>query len=217
MSRRQKLVFDGPAHKLLIVEGPDDFHTVLSLLQHFQFAEKFRVEDGDGIENLIKSLKTLLRAANQERLGIIADADADVGARWQSFRGVLTDVGYTLVPEAPNPQGTIIVEEGRPIVGIWLMPENTLPGMLEDFLLCLIPAGEPLRERARNCIESIPDADRKFPDHHRSKAEIYTWLAWQKAPGVPFGQAITNTTFQPTGVPQAESLIDWLRRLFVEG
>lgn len=45
------------------------------------------------------------------------------------------------------------------------------------------------------------------------KAEIHTWLAWQKEPGKPLGQAITARYLNPNA-PDAQQLIAWIRRVF---
>ncbi len=56
--------------------------------------------------------------------------------------------------------------------------------------------------------------DCRFRPTYRIKAKIHTWLAWQKEPGKPLGQAITATYFN-ANAPHAQELIDWIRRLFV--
>jgi hypothetical protein len=52
----------------------------------------------------------------------------------------------------------------------------------------------------RNLINCVKCARRRkvtqFKDVHLSKAEIYTYLAWQDEPGKPFGIAITVHTLQ---------------------
>ena len=93
------------------------------------------------------------------------------------------------------------------------MPNNTSPGMLEDYLFFLVPAGDPLFERAGRCVEGIPVEERRFTEAHVSKALIHTWLAWQDDPGTPLGQAITKRYFDSDG-PQVQALLGWLTRLF---
>ena len=97
--------------------------------------------------------------------------------------------------------------------GVWIMPDNMSPGMLEDYLRDLLPEGDALFERARRCLDEIPVEDRRFLAAHLSKALIHTWLAWQDDPGTPFGQAITKRYFDSDG-PHVQGLLDWLTRLF---
>ena len=121
--------------------------------------------------------------------------------------------GTTAFPIAPDPAGTVIGHEDLPRVGVWIMPNNTLPGMLEDYLCYLVPEGDTLFERARRCVDEIPVEERRFIAAHFTKALIHTWLAWQDDPGTPFGQAITKRYFDPDG-PHVQALLDWLTRLF---
>ena len=93
------------------------------------------------------------------------------------------------------------------------MPDNVLPGMLEDYLSFLVPAGDTLLGRARRTIDDIPARDRRFADGHHSKALIHTWLAWQEDPGTPMGQAVTKRYFAVEG-PRVTGFLDWLKRLF---
>jgi len=52
-----------------------------------------------------------------------------------------------------------------------------------------------------------------FKEAHLSKAELYTYLAWQDEPGKPFGIAITAHALQPE-TKIAHLFTDWLHRLF---
>ena len=45
------------------------------------------------------------------------------------------------------------------------------------------------------------------------KAHVHTWLAWQKEPGKPMGQAITKR-YLDANAPHAQQLIVWIRKLF---
>jgi len=118
------------------------------------------------------------------------------------------------LPTQPDKQGTIHPNVSKyPCVGIWLMPNNQDTGMLEDFLKKL--ALPDTLATAQSCVKC---AHRRkvthFKEVHLSKAEIYTYLAWQDEPGKPFGIAITAHTLQPD-TEIASIFIEWLKRLFV--
>jgi hypothetical protein len=85
--------------------------------------------------------------------------------------------------------------------------------MLENFVGFLVPQGDSLWSRAEGCIQQIPEPERRFPADHEIKAHIHTWLAWQKEPGKPFGQAIF-ARYLDADAPHAQQLISWVRRLF---
>ena len=148
-----------------------------------------------------------------ERFGIVVDADTEIIIRWRAIKRILDREGYTGVPDHPDPSGMVIDHEKMPRIGIWIMPNNVLPGMLEDYLTFLVPAGDTLLERANHCLNEIPAGERRFAEVHRSKELIHTWLAWQEDPGTPLGQAITKRYFEAEG-PHVVKFLAWLTRLF---
>jgi hypothetical protein len=176
--------------------------------------ETFEVKNTNGYDNLIETLEGLFVGSELERLGIIVDADVDVRARWESVRNKLRDIGYTRTPEMPDAQGSIIYEEGKPTVGIWIMPDNQLPGMIEDFIALLIPQPDSLWIRVQNCVDQLPENERRFSPGHLAKVYIHTWLAWQEEPGTPMGHAITKR-YLDANLPTGQSFIGWLTRLFL--
>lgn len=198
---------------VLLVEGKDDEHVLYALLQHYGVPEVFKIKDKEGINNLLGTLDVELLASELGQLGVIIDADNDLVGVWNRTARILKTAGYSNIPAVPSPQGTIISEPGLPKFGIWIMPDNVLPGMLEHFISFLVPAGDKLWKQAQDCIDDISDVDRRFPPAHTIKAHIHTWLAWQSDPGTPFGLAITKKYLEPGSVP-AQQLMDWITRLF---
>lgn len=205
------------AKSLLLVEGNDDKHVLWQLLEHHRVPERFEVRESGGLENefkkIIEILDVVIDESDLEKLGIIVDANADPASRWQSLKDRLNNLGYNL-PNDPDPEGTIIEQEGRPRIGIWLMPDNKAAGMLEDFVISLGAAADPLWSVAENCLNEIPDEHRRFKPSYRVKAHIHTWLAWQEEPGKPMGLAIKILHCLDANAPHARQLIDWIRRLF---
>lgn len=196
--------------KKLLVEGNDDVHVVKSLCMAYNIPQVFEVIDKKGLSNLQETLPMELKASDLTALGIMVDADADLAARWQSIRNHLDREGYT-VPTHPVAAGTILRAPDKPTVGIWLMPDNQLPGLLEHFVAELIPPGDALWPHAQNCVEHIPEP--RFPEVARAKANIHTWLAWQAEPGKPMGTAITARYLDP-GSARAQGFVNWLQALF---
>ena len=117
--------------------------------------------------------------------------------------------------ETPTPGGTIIQQSGKPTVGIWIMPDNKIAGMLEDFVGLLRPKDDLLWPLAADAVRKVKALEEqyRFRDALESKARIHTWLAWQKEPGKPMGQAIT-ARYLDAEAPHARELITWIRRLF---
>lgn len=147
-------------------------------------------------------------------LGVVLDADENPERRWHAIGGRLAEEGYTSIPRQPARSGTIIDESGKPRVGIWLMPNNQLPGMLEDFVVHLIPKDDVLRPKAQQVLDEIESQKlNRYPLAHHPKALIHTWLAWQRNPGQPMGQAITAHTLGRNEAT-AQSFANWLNTLF---
>lgn len=94
------------------------------------------------------------------------------------------------------------------------MPDNLLPGMLEDFVRFLVPDGDVLLSKAESVLAEIEQSQiHRYSLVHHPKALIHTWLAWQKIPGRPMGQSITARVLLHD-TPVALSFVRWLQRLF---
>ena len=214
-------------HRIL-VEGKDDQNVIRNLLREHGIAAKIlephsrrsikdaiaieRIE-GNGVEVVLGDLVAELRQSDQECVGIVVDANTDLAARWQAVRSRLERAGDVEVPVQPEPNGTILTirqPERELKVGVWLMPDNQLSGMLEDFIALLTPEGDELLDYAQQCVDELPH--RPF-GQAESKALIHTWLAWQEEPGKPLGLAITFH-YLDSHSPYALKFISWVRRLF---
>ncbi len=210
-------VMDGPQSNLLVVEGADDWHALKALLDIHKLDERFRMIVGGGHNKMRDDMDARLLESGLERIGFIFDADIDLADRWRSVRSRMTDAdcGYVpdLVPAEPGPAGTIIAQPGKVTVGVWLMPDNTLPGALEQFIRLLVPLGDPLWEHAQVIIAGLPEKHDAVTQNWTKKAHLHTWLAWQKEPGKPIGQAITKRYLDPEA-HAAKPFLDWLRTLF---
>ena len=226
MARKEVVKAGVSQNYLLLVEGKNDQHVIWSLLEHHGVPETFEVKSIDGIERLLDTfenrfarlldnLEVELTRIVEGKVGVVVDADADLAARWQSTRDTLMRSGYSSIPKAPTPGGTIIQQPGKPAVGIWIMPDNKIPGMLEDFVSFLRPQNDPLWPITEEAVQKVKGIEEKyrFRDVYESKARIHTWLAWQKEPGKPMGQAIT-VRYLDADAPHAQELIAWIRRLF---
>jgi hypothetical protein len=200
---------------VLLVEGKNDQHVICALLQHHSVPETFQVEPMEGIDRLLETVPVRLKLTDLGRLGVVIDANADLQSRWRSIMSILANAGYGELPEGPSPGGTILdPPDGlRPTVGVWIMPNNRLPGELEDFIQFLVPEGDSLIEHAKSSVADAAAIDRRFDESDRSKAEVHTWLAWQARPGQPMGTAITAKFLDPEA-EHARALVEWIRRLF---
>ena len=201
--------------KILMVEGTDDEHVLSSICCKRGIIDLCEVKSYGGYEGVRDGISTRLSFIDEgDIVGIIIDADSILPSRWQSISDRLTTIGYPSVPKTPDPQGTILQSSDDPFLprlGVWLMPNNHDRGAIEDFLLALMPCHDNLYEHATTIVDSLPK--QRFADKDKLKANIHTWLAWQKNPGRPYGTSITAGFLDPHS-PLANTLVCWLKRLF---
>jgi hypothetical protein len=212
------------AERLLIVEGKDDCHSIYHVAQQNGCETLFGIWEGGNDEGALKRFGGLLVAPASQRpkiLGIVLDSampqksdtrSNDLTRRWAQIQDRLRDFKFA-VPEKPSPVGTIIRgPEGFPKIGIWLMPDNQTEGMLEDFLLKLVPRNAAAY--AKTCAQSAKNQGHgNYKECHEAKAVAHTYLAWQDEPGKPLGLAIKSRLFD-TNSEYATDFIAWLKGLF---
>ena len=207
--------------KILLVEGVNDEHVLKHICGNRRLPHLDEVRPHGNVERLLDAILVQLKASDEEgdAVGVVVDADADLHNRWRSIRTKFQDAGFHDMPETPAPDGTILdPPDGTllPRAGVWIMPNNRIPGILEDFLKLLIPQPNSLLDHVETSVAAIPPAHRRFRSVAEPKAIIYTWLAWQKEPGMPPGSAITAGSFDAT-VTEVDRLVGWLERLFFRG
>ena len=174
------------------------------------------IAPNNGADQLLKRgvLESELAASGLEALGVVIDANGDAGRRWTQIRNRCCDEFDELPEEIPE-DGLEVGHRDGPRFGVWIMPDNRFSGMLEDFLIRLIPEerGGALYGLARNCVAEAARNGASFKGVHRRKAEIHTWLAWQDEPGPQLHEAVKHRVLDPTK-PESRAFVDWFRRLF---
>ena len=199
---------------VLLVEGPDDKHVVRHVCQRSDAMPEFDILDKDGADNLLDSIEWEVKVPDRTTVGILVDANDDPEARWRAVVDRLVELGAE-IPDTIAPTGTIIegnLREGRPRVGVWLMPDNESRGELEDFVAAMIPKNDPVWPRSTAYVAGIPEGDRKFAEGKTRRADVHAWLAVREEPRL-MGAAI-GTRDLDVEVPVCRTFVDWLRRLF---
>lgn len=206
--------------KVLLVEGPDDQEVVYQFCNRCGIDNQahFDVVPCEGYDELCATLRRELRAAT-ETIGILVDADADPTHRWRPLQAILArhyseDEPRQGVPEQLEPGGLVLDRKARwhKRCGVWIMPGDGQGGMLEDFLLALIPESDLLLAYSRQVVAGLPE--QRFIPAHRAKAEVHTWLAWQEQPGTHLGLALKRR-YLDADRTLARQFHDWLVRLFL--
>ena len=92
------------------------------------------------------------------------------------------------------------------------MPDNTSAGELEDFVAQMIPTEDPVWPLSLSYIEGIPEADRKFSEKKKLRAQLYAWLAAREDPR-RMGLAIRAQDLKVDG-DLSKKFVAWLNELF---
>ncbi len=140
----------GSHNYLVLVEGKDDLHFIGHLLDQHGLACKKAIhsprppdastlflQEAGGLPHLLRSLPIRLNNTDLQRVAIVLDSDEDVAARWQAIKHHLAQIGQIDLPAQPAATGTVTtlyLEKHEIVVGLWLMPNNNDPGILEDFV-----------------------------------------------------------------------------------
>jgi len=203
--------------RLLLVEGPDDEHVVKAICKAHGISvpDAFAIQQKQGCNQLLESIPVELKASDRERLAVILDANDSLQRRWDQLTYRLSHAGCPVIPKQPQPEGTVLTVSQGLRFGVWLMPDNCLPGMLEDFVTFLVPQGDALLPRVDGFLDGIPVNIRPFPAGRRSKARIHSWLAVQEEPGKPLGQAITYR-YLDAQRSVVDPFVKWMRAALVD-
>lgn len=197
------------SHKLL-VEGRNDKHVVWQLCEQHPAVPDFFIEDRGNVDAVIDSIGAELLAPGRLRLGILVDTDDNLQSRWDEIAHQLRINGVQ-PPVAPDLSGTII-STGRLRIGIWLMPDNSHRGELEDFVQRMIPHTDRVWLLSRRYINQIPYPERKFSPGKTLRAQIHAWLSTRQEPRL-MGSAI-RTNDLDTNTALSQTFLAWLSRLY---
>lgn len=196
----------GTSDRVLLVEGQDDDHVIRHLCDRSGLVRNFSIAQKGGFPDLSRSIPVELVAPGRLALGVVVDANTNPATRWQAVRDRCERRGIAL-PSDPDPRGVVV--EGRPRVGVWLMPDNQNPGQLEDLVAAMIPTEDVVWPLAQEFVDRIPEPVQPRP---AIKAQVHAWLA-ARAEASRMGSAIGMGHLDASS-PSATSLISWLQLLF---
>jgi len=213
----------------LLVEGDSDKGFFGQVCQSLNLNPQIVVtpKDCQGRKNskqdVFKQIEILIKDFDDgklERLAIIIDADyRQVNSidgyenTVKSVEDIVKKAGFYLKNKNLNKIGGLIFEhdDGFKDLGLWIMPNNQDEGMLEDFIKCCVANGEQLL--FSHAIKIVSELDKPKFKHRRTKAEVATWLAWQKVPGHGLYSTMTHSLIDETN-PLFQELNNWLKHIF---
>ena len=206
-----RIVSTQPESRILLVEGPDDKHVIWQICNRSPETPDFYIQDRGGIEPLLDAIGAELNAPGRQALGILVDANDNLTARWTAITNRLSEEGIRM-PGAPADTGTVINTDNKPRVGVWLMPDNSVPGELENFVEQMIPSNDPVWPLSQRYIDDVPVDERKFAANKTLRAQIHAWLATREDPR-QMGLAIRAHDLAVNN-PLSQTFVAWLTRLF---
>ena len=179
-------------NKKLLVEGNDDQHVIWALCEQFKINETFDVIDCEGIDKLLEQIPVRFKQSSVDTIGIIIDADSNLLLRWNRLKQLLRAQGFNIPEDLPK-NGLIVLVVGQISIGIWIIPDNNVNGMLEDFLSFLVPSDDNFLPIVNEHVSNIEKQGlNTYALIHKPKAVIHPWLAVQEDPGTPIGLSITK-------------------------
>jgi hypothetical protein len=206
--------------KQLVVEGYDDLFSVVGLMRaHIPWPQDATsapvyIEIGKSADEILENdyLTTILKSRAIKELGIMLDADTKPNGRYSRIQQLLSSVFPGLPDKMPS--SGLVIDNGTKRFGAWIMPDNSSDGYLEDFLRYLVPdQSEPLWKYATESVATAKSIGPCYRECHMSKANLYTWLAWQDEPGQTPGMALTKKILDPHSL-SAAIFVEWFRKLY---
>lgn len=156
--------------KVLSVEGKDEVNFFDALLKYIRITD-FEIRHVGGKENFKNKLPALIRMtgfSDVQVLAVIRDADAGASKAFQSIKNILKKEGL-------NPPGRMNqFSNGKPMIGIFIMPGNSDTGMLENLCLKTVQ-NHPAMECVKAFINCVSKLEK--PPHNMPKAEAQAFLA----------------------------------------
>ncbi len=216
---------------VLLVEGEGDRGVFEQICNSLQLNPEIQVatpKDNQGPRNgkpgVFERLPILLkRIADGElvHLAVVVDADyvqynEGYQKTLEKITEIITPYGFSLTQRLENQPSGLIFEnsDGLADLGLWIMPNNQNEGMLEDFIkTCLSTTELPLFDHAVQVVQAVPN--KKFKDHHYSKAEVATWLAWQNQPGHGLYYSVKDKLLD-TEHALFQEMQQWLKNIFTQ-
>jgi hypothetical protein len=213
--------------KVLLVEGPDDWHAINHLIHIstgvYPAYQLGHCDNDDGVLDILSGLTEASRQT-QTTLGAVLDADqgkdgiaedSGIQARIRSLQGRLGK--FYEIPDAFPAEGLILSPKAEldkdrlPVLGIWLMPDNVRDGIFEDLLSASMA---PESEKYISVVvdKAKDDGMTGFRAVERSKAIVKTHIAWQDPNKKNLGEAI-SCHFDNLG-PACRPFLNWLDHLF---
>ena len=177
-----KRIIEITSRNILLVEGKDECNFFKAYLEYLNIVDTIQIIDIGGKDKFRLAYISLSNSpgfSQVERLGFIRDAEDDAVSAFQSIKDIIIEANTKnsfniLVPKKPHE----IEQNKTNSVGIFIMPDNTNPGMLED--LCLKSIESTSEYKCVGCFikcfyDDFTENDKL--EFKKSKASVLAFLA----------------------------------------
>lgn len=211
-----------PNPNLLLVEGVEDKRIIPYFMEKFipwpddRRLRPVEIKSAGGIEGLFEPgfISAAIKQSGLKSVGMIVDADENPDTRWNQVRNALIN-WFPEIPQTLPDRGLVCENIDGLRLGIWIMPDNQLAGMMETFLAYCVPDdSKPLwKFVTQHCDVAKKTQGAAFKEAHRDKARIHAYLALQNPPGRQLHDAIKFNILQPQS-DVAERFANWFCQVF---
>ena len=211
--------------KLLIVEGKNEELLIPELIEKAGVywgtkdeSAKWpaKIVQTGGIDTILEPgfIEAQLNTPGLKTLGILVDANSDPKKRWKIISQNASKSFSQLPPELPA-TGLVMQNEEGLRFGVWLMPNNVLPGMSETFLTGIAQESNAglWKLTQTYCADAKSLHQAPYHDAHLDKALIHAWLSVQDPPGDQMHRAVRSKILNAKS-SYAAPFIVWFRNLF---
>jgi hypothetical protein len=192
--------------RLLVVEGKDDINFSEKLLEYIGILDSVDIRSSEGkdnLKNLMPAFKFTTGFKNIEKIAVLWDADKNARDAFKQVTDVLKKIGL------PSPKKPGEFSSGSPSVGIFIMPDNSSNGMLED--LCL----ESVKDHeAMKCVDNFIACTQELKEQpdNISKAKVQVFLASRSKIANSIGRA-AQKGYWNFNSEKLQPLINFLKQL----
>ena len=157
--------------RLLVVEGKDEEVFFKELLKYLDFPDIVDIRGSNGkdkFKGLMQAFTITSGFKNIEKIAVIRDADNNADDAFKS----VTDTLKKIQLNTPKKRGEFSSE--IPSVGVFIMPDNSSKGMLEDICLETVKEHEVMKcvEHFIVCTQNLNEKPKNI-----SKAKVQAFLA----------------------------------------
>lgn len=185
--RRTTLKFDNlsiKSDKILFVEGQDEVNFFEKFLKKHDI-ENIQIIQTEGKSKFKSIFNTICRLPGFEKIqsfAVIQDADKDACNRFQSICDHLRKNGFKTPDKVAS-----FTTQGKPCIGIFIIPGENKPGMLET--LCL----STINTNISDCIDQFMDCVQQYNSNtqikNKDKARCRAYLSTLKEDSKDLGVA----------------------------